>query len=88
MLSEHDRKFALQVDSTIREIIVLLLQRGIRLTPDVIERVRTFVVAGFFEAARLAIAQDAGRRRQRQVDGPWDDEITEPERPSNRPKKL
>jgi hypothetical protein len=85
--SEYDKRLATQVDATMREIVVHLLMQGFRLTPQSIDRVRAYVVAGMLESGRLALAQDASRRRAQVMPGPWDDEPTNPGRPSNRPRK-
>lgn len=83
-----DERLARQLDTTMRECIVVLLQAGHRLKPEAIERLRGHVLDGFLESARIALREDEQRRREAQeVPGPWDDEITKPERPTNKPPR-
>lgn len=86
--SEYDKRLAAQVDDTMREIIVLLLLQGFRLQPSVIDKVREHIIVAALESARLALIQEEVRSRRNVIPGPWDDEPTNPERPSNRPKKF
>lgn len=85
----HEQSFDRHVDSTMREIIVLLLQQNIRLTPELIERIRWLVIGAMNESGKLAVSRDNDRRRKHTIiPGPWDDEPTEPERPSNKPPRI
>jgi hypothetical protein len=82
MTLSYDAKIARQVDATMRELIVLLSRQSVRLTPATIEAMRQYLVIALLEAGRLRVANDNAERAK----APFDDEPTDPQRPSRRPK--
>lgn len=70
-------RIARQVDIATREITELLAAHAIRLTPALIEELRVSV-------ARAVLAATPRHAGVVPRSGPWDEDTTEPERPSNK----
>lgn len=83
------QRVARQVDTATREIIVLLAQHSIRLTPAIIELLRPIIVRAVLEGTRMPANGNGAPRPAFHVvpreGAPWDED-TDPQRPSRRPK--